>query len=153
MNGLLWHTPAILLIALATCGGLTGSAGLAIAAEWSGKCVNRTVQTFRTCEERWCVAWWNVCSLSQLEFRMSSVSGGSEVRLGELPMENWMSHLPCALWDIPLDHLAIPGQPPCDRTLRTMMKLLIIRVLMCVFSIPTIMSQNILINNHPEMSQ
>lgn len=48
---------------------------------------------------------------------MSSVSGRRELRLGELPMENWMSHLPCALWDIPLDHLAIPGQPPCDRTL------------------------------------
>ncbi|XP_024135100.1 PI-PLC X domain-containing protein 1 [Oryzias melastigma] len=42
---------------------------------------------------------------------MSSVvvSGRSELSLGELPMESWMSHLPCALWDIPLYHLAIPG--------------------------------------------
>lgn len=43
---------------------------------------------------------------------MSSVvvSGRSELSLGELPMEGWMSHLPCALWDIPLYHLAIPGR-------------------------------------------
>lgn len=41
---------------------------------------------------------------------MSSVSGWSEPSLGELPMESWMSHLPCALWDIPLSHLAIPGR-------------------------------------------
>lgn len=43
---------------------------------------------------------------------MSSVvvSGRSELSLGELPMESWMSHLPCALWDIPLYHLAIPGR-------------------------------------------
>ncbi|XP_056894760.1 PI-PLC X domain-containing protein 1 [Takifugu flavidus] len=40
---------------------------------------------------------------------MSSVCGWSEPSLGELPMESWMSHLPCALWDIPLSHLAIPG--------------------------------------------
>ncbi|XP_034557455.1 PI-PLC X domain-containing protein 1 [Notolabrus celidotus] len=37
------------------------------------------------------------------------VSGAREPSLGELPMESWMSHLPCALWDIPLYHLAIPG--------------------------------------------
>lgn len=41
---------------------------------------------------------------------MSSVCGWSEPSLGELPMESWMSHLPCALWDIPLSHLAIPGR-------------------------------------------
>uniref|UniRef100_A0A672HAH8 Phosphatidylinositol-specific phospholipase C, X domain containing 1 n=1 Tax=Salarias fasciatus TaxID=181472 RepID=A0A672HAH8_SALFA len=29
--------------------------------------------------------------------------------LMKLPMESWMSHLPCALWDTPLYHLAIPG--------------------------------------------
>lgn len=45
------------------------------------------------------------------ELRMSSVvvSGVRELRLGELPMDSWMTHLPCALWDIPLYHLAIPG--------------------------------------------
>ncbi|XP_030290435.1 PI-PLC X domain-containing protein 1 isoform X2 [Sparus aurata] len=37
------------------------------------------------------------------------MSGESEPSLGELPMESWMSHLPCALWDTPLYHLAIPG--------------------------------------------
>ncbi|XP_037627018.1 PI-PLC X domain-containing protein 1 isoform X2 [Sebastes umbrosus] len=30
-------------------------------------------------------------------------------RLGDLPMDSWMSHLPPALWDTPLYHLAIPG--------------------------------------------
>lgn len=45
---------------------------------------------------------------------MSSVSGMSEPSLRELPMENWMSHLPCALWDTPLYHLAIPGRLSCD---------------------------------------
>ncbi|CAN9500259.1 unnamed protein product [Ophioblennius macclurei] len=39
----------------------------------------------------------------------AAVSGPSEPSLGELPMESWMSHLPCALWDTPLYHLAIPG--------------------------------------------
>nr|XP_040039566.1 PI-PLC X domain-containing protein 1 [Gasterosteus aculeatus aculeatus] len=34
------------------------------------------------------------------------MSSGS---LDELPMESWMSHLPRALWDTPLYHLAIPG--------------------------------------------
>ena len=45
---------------------------------------------------------------------MSSVvvSGRSELSLRELPMESWMSHLPCALWDTPLYHLAIPGRLP-----------------------------------------
>ncbi|KAL7397484.1 hypothetical protein ABVT39_022765 [Epinephelus coioides] len=38
---------------------------------------------------------------------MSSPAGKRS--LGELPMESWMSHLPCALWDTPLYHLAIPG--------------------------------------------
>ncbi|XP_068448882.1 uncharacterized protein [Clinocottus analis] len=33
----------------------------------------------------------------------------SSLSLEELPMESWMSHLPCALWDTPLYHLAIPG--------------------------------------------
>ncbi|XP_056270774.1 PI-PLC X domain-containing protein 1 isoform X1 [Pseudoliparis swirei] len=37
------------------------------------------------------------------------MSSGSTVSLGELPMESWMSHLPSALWDTPLCHLAIPG--------------------------------------------
>ncbi|XP_035763452.1 PI-PLC X domain-containing protein 1 isoform X2 [Neolamprologus brichardi] len=37
------------------------------------------------------------------------MSGLSEPSLMELPMESWMSRLPCALWDIPLFHLAIPG--------------------------------------------
>ncbi|XP_005732467.1 PI-PLC X domain-containing protein 1 [Pundamilia nyererei] len=37
------------------------------------------------------------------------MSGLSEPSLMELPMESWMSHLPCALWDVPLFHLAIPG--------------------------------------------
>lgn len=36
------------------------------------------------------------------------MSSGS---LDELPMESWMSHLPRALWDTPLYHLAIPGRP------------------------------------------
>lgn len=49
-------------------------------------------------------------SLPQPELSMSSVCGWSEPSLGELPMESWMSHLPCALWDIPLSHLAIPGR-------------------------------------------
>ncbi|XP_069560221.1 PI-PLC X domain-containing protein 1 isoform X2 [Brachyistius frenatus] len=45
------------------------------------------------------------------ERSMSSVvaSGLSEPSLAALPMESWMSHLPCALWDTPLYHLAIPG--------------------------------------------
>lgn len=53
-----------------------------------------------------------------LELSMSSVvvPGMSELSLGELPMESWMSHLPCALWDIPLYHLAIPGRLPCNST-------------------------------------
>lgn len=38
------------------------------------------------------------------------MSGCSELSLRELPMESWMSHLPCALWDTPLYHLAIPGR-------------------------------------------
>lgn len=54
---------------------------------------------------------------AELELRMSSVCGGSELSLGELPMESWMSRLPCALWDIPLFHLAIPGRMPCNSTL------------------------------------
>ncbi|XP_029904675.1 PI-PLC X domain-containing protein 1 isoform X2 [Myripristis murdjan] len=29
--------------------------------------------------------------------------------LTDLPMDSWMAHLPCALWDIPLCNLAIPG--------------------------------------------
>lgn len=46
------------------------------------------------------------------ELNMSSVavSGQSEVSLRKLPMESWMSHLPSALWDTPLYHLAIPGR-------------------------------------------
>ncbi|XP_017278905.1 PI-PLC X domain-containing protein 1 isoform X2 [Kryptolebias marmoratus] len=36
-------------------------------------------------------------------------SAVSELSLRGLPMESWMSHLPCALWDTPLHHLAIPG--------------------------------------------
>lgn len=40
------------------------------------------------------------------------MSGLRELSLGELPMETWMSHLPCALWDTPLYHLAIPGRLP-----------------------------------------
>lgn len=40
---------------------------------------------------------------SKIESRLSEPS------LGHLPMENWMSHLPSALWDTPLYHLAIPG--------------------------------------------
>ncbi|CAG5862032.1 unnamed protein product [Menidia menidia] len=38
-----------------------------------------------------------------------AVSGRSELSLRELPMESWMAHLPCALWDTPLYQLAIPG--------------------------------------------
>lgn len=38
------------------------------------------------------------------------MSGVREPSLAELPMESWMSHLPCALWDTPLYHLAIPGK-------------------------------------------
>ncbi|KAM7410468.1 hypothetical protein PAMA_001756 [Pampus argenteus] len=37
------------------------------------------------------------------------MSGLSELSLGKLPMDSWMTHLPCALWDIPLNQLAIPG--------------------------------------------
>uniref|UniRef100_A0A3Q0RA12 Phosphatidylinositol-specific phospholipase C, X domain containing 1 n=1 Tax=Amphilophus citrinellus TaxID=61819 RepID=A0A3Q0RA12_AMPCI len=37
------------------------------------------------------------------------MSGLSEPSLAKLPMDSWMSHLPCALWDTPLYHLAIPG--------------------------------------------
>lgn len=42
---------------------------------------------------------------------MSSVvvSEVKEVSLKLLPMESWMSHLPCALWDLPLWDMAIPG--------------------------------------------
>lgn len=49
---------------------------------------------------------------------MSSVvvSHLGELSLGELPMESWMSHLPCALWDTPLYHLAIPGRQPQNST-------------------------------------
>lgn len=61
-----------------------------------------------------------VCSLTvqTLELSMSSVvvSGQSELSLRRLPMESWMSHLPCALWDTPLYHLAIPGRRPCNST-------------------------------------
>lgn len=56
--------------------------------------------------------------MQTLELSMSSVvSGVSELSLGELPMESWMSHLPCALWDTPLYHLAIPGRLPYNITL------------------------------------
>lgn len=51
-----------------------------------------------------------VRSLPQPELSMSSVCGWSEPSLAELPMDSWMSHLPGALWDIPLSHLAIPGR-------------------------------------------
>ncbi|XP_070402003.1 uncharacterized protein [Nothobranchius furzeri] len=42
---------------------------------------------------------------------MSSVAASKQsgVSFRGLPMESWMSHLPCALWDTPLFHLAIPG--------------------------------------------
>lgn len=51
------------------------------------------------------------CVLSRGECAAElSMSGCSELSLGELPMESWMSHLPCALWDTPLYHLAIPGR-------------------------------------------
>lgn len=40
---------------------------------------------------------------------MSAACGESEGSLAEMPMESWMAHLPCALWDTPLHHLAIPG--------------------------------------------
>ncbi|KAA0712999.1 PI-PLC X domain-containing protein 1 [Triplophysa tibetana] len=36
----------------------------------------------------------------------SEVSRGA---LSELPMDNWMAHLPSALWDTPLCFMAIPG--------------------------------------------
>ncbi|XP_062306879.1 PI-PLC X domain-containing protein 1 [Osmerus eperlanus] len=42
---------------------------------------------------------------------MSSVvvSELNEVSLKHLPMDRWMTHLPCALWDLPLWNMAIPG--------------------------------------------
>ncbi|XP_076134666.1 PI-PLC X domain-containing protein 1 isoform X2 [Alosa pseudoharengus] len=42
---------------------------------------------------------------------MSSVvlSEVCEVPLKDLPLDNWMAHLPNALWDIPLCNLSIPG--------------------------------------------
>uniref|UniRef100_A0A672QP94 Phosphatidylinositol-specific phospholipase C, X domain containing 1 n=1 Tax=Sinocyclocheilus grahami TaxID=75366 RepID=A0A672QP94_SINGR len=33
----------------------------------------------------------------------------SQVSLSELPMDNWMAHLPSALWETPLCYMAIPG--------------------------------------------
>jgi len=37
------------------------------------------------------------------------------VALSDVPMADWMAHLPGALWDIPLCSLAIPGtgRQPC----------------------------------------
>ncbi|XP_052414345.1 PI-PLC X domain-containing protein 1 [Carassius gibelio] len=32
-----------------------------------------------------------------------------QLSLSELPMDNWMAHLPSALWDTPLCYMAIPG--------------------------------------------
>ncbi|XP_026854653.1 PI-PLC X domain-containing protein 1 isoform X1 [Electrophorus electricus] len=42
---------------------------------------------------------------------MSSVtlSEVTQMSLKDLPMDNWMAHLPDALWDIPLSNLSIPG--------------------------------------------
>lgn len=56
------------------------------------------------------------------ELSMSSVvvSEVRELSLTELPMESWMTHMPCALWDSPLYHLAIPGR---FHTLTVFMKL------------------------------
>uniref|UniRef100_A0AAZ3RSK2 Phosphatidylinositol-specific phospholipase C, X domain containing 1 n=1 Tax=Oncorhynchus tshawytscha TaxID=74940 RepID=A0AAZ3RSK2_ONCTS len=39
----------------------------------------------------------------------SEVVSEVQVSLKELPMDSWMDHLPCALWDVPLRNLAIPG--------------------------------------------
>uniref|UniRef100_A0A4W5LQM8 Phosphatidylinositol-specific phospholipase C, X domain containing 1 n=1 Tax=Hucho hucho TaxID=62062 RepID=A0A4W5LQM8_9TELE len=39
----------------------------------------------------------------------SEVESEVQVSLKELPMDSWMDHLPCALWDVPLRNLAIPG--------------------------------------------
>lgn len=50
---------------------------------------------------------------------MSAACGESEGSLAEMPMESWMAHLPCALWDTPLHHLAIPGEaamPQCSHS-------------------------------------
>lgn len=41
---------------------------------------------------------------------MSAACADSEGSLAELPMDSWMAHLPSALWDTPLHHLAIPGE-------------------------------------------
>ncbi|XP_030646948.1 PI-PLC X domain-containing protein 1 [Chanos chanos] len=38
-----------------------------------------------------------------------SLKDSSKMSLRDLPMDNWMGHLPCELWDIPLCNLAIPG--------------------------------------------
>ncbi|XP_064166906.1 PI-PLC X domain-containing protein 1 [Anguilla rostrata] len=40
---------------------------------------------------------------------MSSVETTGFGSLRDLPTDNWMSHLPRALWDVPLCNLAIPG--------------------------------------------
>uniref|UniRef100_A0AAY4EGP6 Uncharacterized protein n=1 Tax=Denticeps clupeoides TaxID=299321 RepID=A0AAY4EGP6_9TELE len=32
-----------------------------------------------------------------------------EVSLRDLPLDNWMAHLPDGLWDVPLSNLSIPG--------------------------------------------
>ncbi|KAL7891365.1 hypothetical protein AOLI_G00008410 [Acnodon oligacanthus] len=52
---------------------------------------------------------WTDPASTSLKMSSTTLSEVTQTPLTDLPMDSWMSHLPNALWDIPLFNLTIPG--------------------------------------------